>query len=286
MYTDHTLFNQLYANVDTEQRQALLAFRNQYPAREWEYEGAIWRYITLGKGATAALFLPGAAGSYDIWWQQLLALSDDLHLISISYPPLNSLECLHSGLNVLLRREGVERCHIIGSSMGGYLAQYIASTQPDILKSAIFANTFVPTLPILRTAPLLRLAISVMPFPWIEAIYRWFTQLWLVPSGENNPLLKAYLMEVSYAGLGRRDFLARLACVTQRFNPIQANNQCIPLLIIDSDNDPLIRPGIRQAMRMMYPSAQRYSFKNAGHFSYLNQPEIFTSVVRSFLQEL
>ena len=96
----------------------------------------------------------------------------------------------------------------------------------------------------------------------------------LVPTGKNDPLLEAYLLEVSHAGLRKRDYFARLSCVTEAFPPIQIKDQTIPLLIIESENDPLIRPQIRQALCEMYPNARRYTFQRAGHFPYLKKQSL------------
>lgn len=237
----------------------------------------------LGKGDATVLSLPGAAGSYDTWWQQIIKLADDLRIISFNYPPLGSLESFQSGMNAILLKEGVERFHIVGSSMGGYIAQYLTSTQPERLLSGTFANTFVPTMPLIRAAPLLRLAISLLPFRLTRAIYHWFCQHRLVPAGGQDPLLEAYLVEFGHAGHDKRDFLARLSYATQKFSPLPVDEQTFPLLIIDSENDPLIHPKIRQAVRETYPTAQRYTFQDAGHFCYLNQPATYTSVLSAFL---
>lgn len=282
-HIDRTLFDQCYAHVDEPQRRSLYAFRTQHPPQAWDHEGVAWHYVTLGEGDSTVLFLPGAAGSYYIWWQQLRALAKDVHLISFDSPPLGSLESLRAALNAILLKEGIGDYHIVGSSMGGYLAQYLASTQPERCLSATFANTFVPTIPLLRTAPLLRLAIRILPLSWIHTIYHWFSQRRLVPAGGQDPLLKAYLMEFSHAGLEKRDFLSRISCVTEKFTPLAIEAQTFPLLLIDSDNDPLIRPRIRQAVREMYPTARRHTFQNAGHFSYLNQPKTYTRILRTFI---
>jgi pimeloyl-ACP methyl ester carboxylesterase len=167
--------------------------------------------------------------------------------------------------------------------MGGYLAQYLLSTQPDQLISVTLANTFVPTMPVLRAASMLRLAIRLFPLTLIHSIFRWVSLQRLVPAGGHDPLLEAYLIEVSYAGLRKRDFLARLSSVTESFIPVQIKDQSIPLLIIESENDPLIRPEIREALCEMYPYAQRYTFQRAGHFPYLNQSEAYTATLRTFL---
>jgi maspardin len=280
---DPIRIHQHYASVDLKQRRSLLDFRTHYVPVDWEYNGVTWSYASHGAGDSTALFLPGAIGTYLIWWQQLIRLPEDFRWVSISYPPLYTLEGLRQGLNALLDREGVDTFHIIGSSMGGYLAQYLASTQPDRLQSAVFANTFAPTKPFLRAAPVLRLSFQILPISLIYAIFRRYTRRRLVPSGSPNPLLEAYLMEFSYAGLPRRHMLARLSCSSQTFTPIQVVDQTFPILIIESENDPLIRPAMRLAVCDLYPAAHRHTFDSAGHFSYLDQPETYSAVLNSFL---
>ena len=279
------LFNRLYADVDREIRQSLLDFRDRNTPRTSRHEGFFWRYISLGEGPRTVLFLPGAAGAYDIFWRQLIALAGDFRLISVSYPPISDLNALRSGLNAILAQEQVSSCHIIGSSMGGYLAQYIACMQPDRVDSIVLANTFVPTSPVLRSAPMLRAAILSLPLPVLLSAFRRLTLRRLAPAGENHPLLRAYLMEVSYSGLGKNDMLARLDCVRQPFIPLPPEAQLFPMLIIDADNDPLIQPHIRRSLPQLYPAARHHSFANAGHFSYINQADAFTAVLQAFFQE-
>lgn len=280
---DSVQFNHCYAHVDAAVRESLYDFRTRFLSQEYEHDGVRWEYVTLGAGDTTAVFLPGAIGTFYIWWQQLNALAENMRLISVSYPPEGSLEGLREGLNAVLAREDVDRFHILGSSMGGYLAQYIASTQPERLLSATFANTFVPTIPFFRAAPFLQLAVRALPLNMIHLIYRWFTLQIIVPAGGGHPLLKAYLKDVHDLGYSKQDVLARLACVTESFVPAPVKDINFPLLIIDSENDPLIRDEIRQAVRVLYPNAQHHSFFNAGHFAYLNQSEAYTRVLRSFL---
>jgi maspardin len=283
MHTDHADFLDFYANVGTDLRQSLLDFRAQHPAKTFMHNGITWHYVTLGQGTTTALFLPGAAGAYDTWWQQLNMLANDLHLISISYPPIHSLEGLATGLEALLQQEEVENYHVVGSSLGGYLAQYLVSKNPDRIYSAVFSNTFAPTTPVFWTVPVLRFAIKLLPMTILLSIFRLLLRVWLVPVGGDDPLLAAYLFEYSHTGLIKDDLRARLSCSTQPFLPPQPDRLGVPILIIESDNDPLIRPEIRRALRELYPQAQRYTFKQSGHFLSLSQAKTFAEVLSQFL---
>ncbi len=280
---DQKLFNHCYARVEEATRQSLQDFHARYEPRFSEHDGIAWHYVALGQGVDPVVFLSGAIGTYYIWWQQLLALGASFRTISISYPPEPSLAGLHAGLETILAREGIDRFHIVGSSMGGYLAQYIASKQPDRLLSATFANTFVPTKTFLPAAPLLRLAIHLLPLSWIHSIFRVVSRYRLVPTGGHSALLEAYLMEMSYIGLSKTDALARINVVNQRFEPPLVTDLPFPILIIDSNNDPLIRPSARRAMHDLYPSTHRLTLEASGHFPYLSRPERYTDILFEFL---
>jgi maspardin len=283
MHNDRQTFLSIYENVAEDQRQSLWDFRTRHPVKTFVHNGVIWRYGELGRGPTTALFLPGAAGAYDTWWQQLELLANEFHLISISYPAVHNLEDLASGLEALLEQEGVENYHVVGSSLGGYLAQYLTSRYPNQILSAVFSNTFGPTIPFFRTALILRFAIMLLPMTTLLSIFHLLSRLWLVPTGGYEPLLAAYLLEYSHTGLTKDDLRARLSCATQSFLPPQSDKLGFPILIIESDNDPLIRPEIRRALRELYPQAQTFTFKQGGHFLPLSQAKIYIKVLHQFL---
>ena len=44
----------------------------------------------------------------------------------------------------ILDREGVDRFHVVGTSLGGYFAQYLVSRHPQRILKAVFGNTFPP----------------------------------------------------------------------------------------------------------------------------------------------
>ena len=53
----------------------------------------------------------------------------------------------------------------------------------------------------------------------------------------------------------------------------------IPLLIIESDNDPLVPETFRAQVKTTYPGAAVYTFSGAGHFPYLSHPDAYTRVL-------
>lgn len=245
-------------------------------------DGIAWRYIVMGQGQTDALFLPGAVGFHDIWWQQLIGLESDLRMISLSYPPIDNLGQMRSGLNAILKEEKFGPVYIVGTSMGGYLAQYLLSKQPDMILRIVLANTFVPFMPVLRITPLLRLAIFLFPISMLMSIFRFVTRFWLLTRADHDSLLRAYFLEFSNAGLTKADLRARLSLSTQPFQLSTPTPADIPILIIQAEDDPVVRPAIQRALREMYPQARCVTDKQGGHF-FLDQSSTITQLLREFL---
>jgi len=78
--------------------------------------------------------------------------------------------------------------------------------------------------------------------------------------------------------------VGRFHCVIEPFVPPDVQSLGIPLMIIESDNDPLIEPALREALRKTYSTVSVYTFQQAGHFPYLNRDQEYTDVLRTFFK--
>ncbi|RUA15539.1 MAG: hypothetical protein DSY55_06080 [Clostridia bacterium] len=71
--------------TDPSVRQSLLDFCTQHPPQCLETDGQKWEYVASGDGLQTILFLQGMTGAYDIWRQQMIALSKHYRVISVTY---------------------------------------------------------------------------------------------------------------------------------------------------------------------------------------------------------
>jgi maspardin len=273
-----------WAGVDGTVVRSLRSFRAEYPVQRADAGGRIWEYRRLGAGTETVLFLHGMGGDASIWWQQLKALRDQFKLISVTYPEVSSLEELAEGIWAVMARERVDRVHVVGTSLGGYLAQYLATRRPHVVASVVLGNTFPPND---RIAADTRSQARWGPFlpGWI--VLRFFDraiQEELVPAAGGSELVRAYLQE-SAAGMTRRDFLGRYACVIERFEPPDLGGLGIPTLIIQSDNDPSVPPPLRAALIERYPTARVVTLSAAGHLPYLNRPWSYSEALTEHLED-
>jgi pimeloyl-ACP methyl ester carboxylesterase len=276
-------FRVIYAQVPQAVVAALSSFRRNHPPKRFKAGRIIWRYHDAGAGENVILFLHGMGGSADIWFQQIEALKERFRCIAVTYPPLPDLDLLRFGILGILEQERISSVHVVGSSMGGYLAQFLMVHDPARIRKAVFGNTFPPNAAISRRA---RLGARYLPWvpEWaIMAGVRRNTERVLYPAAGNSELVKAYLYEQTCRLMRKPDFIARCACLCQSFAPPDPQKLNIPTLIIETDNDPLIDDDLRKMMRSTYPSAGVKTFHRAGHFPYLTRPEEYTRALAEHL---
>ena len=262
---------------------SLASFRQAHPPTQLLVDGASWEFIRTGHGDQGLLFLHGMAGAYDIWWQQIQALQNRCQIVSLTYPAVDTLEGLRHGINAVLQAAGVDRFTVVGSSLGGYLAQYLIARQPERIRRAVFANTFPPNSILARRTRGANLLIRLVPQALLMAGMRWNTWLSIYPASGRSALLKAYLDEGTYRSMDKARFLARYRAVVEWFDPPDISG--IPVLIIESANDPLISPALQQLLKRTYPSARVHTFGAVGHFPYVNESQAYSAVLEEFLAQ-
>jgi 2-succinyl-6-hydroxy-2,4-cyclohexadiene-1-carboxylate synthase len=242
--------------------------------------GFSWEYLSTGQGPAALLFLHGLAGSYNIWWQQILAFQQNFRVLSLTTPPVATLEGLRTGLNALLSHEGIDRFAVVGSSYGGYIVQYLLTQQPERIERAVLANTMPPDHHFARWSRLADTLFPLVPNAVFQFGFRTSTELSLYPASGRSEFLRAYLNEMTYHNMTKELFLARYQAVIERFDPPRPE---LPLLIIETANDPLIDSTLQQALKLTYPTAKVHTLGDVGHFPYFHQPDAYNQVLESFL---
>lgn len=276
-------FEEIYARVDPVTTASLQAFRKEYRLQQLDVNGAIWEYISLGKGEEAILFLHGMAGAYDIWWQQVGFFQSDYRVVTLTYPAVDSLQEMATGVMAILNHEGISRANVVGSSLGGYFAQYLAARNPESVHRAVFANTFPPNDLIAEQNRTMGKLLPILPEWLIMSVLRGSFKGNIYRAANQNPLLLAYLMEMSYGRMSKAQMMGRYRCVIDPFEPPDVQAAGIPVLILEASNDPLVSESLRAAIKTTYPEAKVVIMGDVGHFPYLNQPEIYAAWLQEFL---
>ena len=277
----HHDFAEVYAKAPADKVASLQAFRANTPTSTIKVDGLDWEYLVVGKGPQTIVFLHGMTGSYDIWWQQVEALQGDYRVIAMTYPAANSLEELEKGVLAILEREGVTKFNLVGTSLGGYFAQYLVAKHPDRIEKAVFANTFPPNDLIKQKNGTIGSLIPYLPEWLVMNVLRGSFESSIYPTSGNDEMTLAFLNEISYGRMKKAQVAGRYACVVEKFEP--PVNTTIPILIIEASNDPLVESALREQLRTTYTGAKVVTVDN-GHFSYIATPDFYTQTLRDFFE--
>ena len=256
----------------------------QKPVKTININGVDWQYYAGGKGDKTILFCHGMGGAYDLWWQQVAAFEKDYKVITFTLPEaVDNLAAVKTGIEAILKEEHIDKFYVVGTSMGGYIAQYLVKTMPERVEKAVFGNTFPPNTEIAAEN-----AGKAKILPWLPEIFvakfgEKQLKNKLLPAAHNDSLLAAFLPSLPFS---KKGFLGRYMVVIDMFtiNPCRYEYKRIPKLIFESDNDPLISKSLRQQLKELYPDAEVYTFHNEGHFPYINVAAEYNKVLKRFLE--
>ncbi|MGD1890479.1 MAG: alpha/beta fold hydrolase [Cyclobacteriaceae bacterium] len=110
-----------------------------------ERNGQKTHYWTSGSGKACVLFIHGATADHLLFKEQfhffdeffkIIAVDVPAHGKSRPYPDFN-LKVAANEIKKILDVEKIEKAHLIGQSMGGYIAQIIAKFYPNRVRSII-----------------------------------------------------------------------------------------------------------------------------------------------------
>ncbi|MDH3678380.1 MAG: alpha/beta hydrolase [Acidimicrobiia bacterium] len=102
-----------------------------------------------GGPGTPVLFLHGLGGSAESWRPQLDALAADRRCVAWTMPgygpsarlPEMTIETLAGAAADLLTALGADRAHVVGHSLGGYVAQELALSAPERVDRLVLVAT-------------------------------------------------------------------------------------------------------------------------------------------------
>lgn len=278
------LFDEIYADVPAEQRDALRQFRETHPEKTFSDDGTTWRYVVSGTGEKALLLFVGGLREADAAHANITMLNDTFRVITPSYPALNTMDELADGIAGILRHEGVKNAHILAGSFGGMLAQVFIRRHPDLIGKVILSTTAVLDE---ETIGRYRQALEViepLPDEQVAMLAKQMMFTTMQPTPEHHAFYRAYLDEL-YSYRVNKDGIMSLyrALIDFASHPALSNTWQGEMLILDADDDATFDETIRQRVKSLYPNAQTHTFHNAGHSPATTQRELYFDVVKRFL---
>jgi maspardin len=268
------------STVGSRTLDRLARFQQSYPRMSVRAAGAVWSFRrTPGQGpqATTVLMLPGIQGGGDVFFDTALRLGAALPLVTVDAPDLDDVSAMTAATAAFLDKLGLQRVHVLGSSLGGYLAQALALAHPERVDQLLIANGLYDPRPVLAGLP------PAATFAAMDAADLVRKNL--------APLLEASADDPGVASL--QAIMAALVGPVQ--SPTNYKSRLLLLIgaepldrppipdsrvmVIDDDQDPMVPAEMRNALRSRYANAELHAVTGGGHMPAIQRPAEFAELI-------
>jgi pimeloyl-ACP methyl ester carboxylesterase len=248
-------------------------------------EQAEWLDVAGATGATALVFVHGAAGTRAMWQPQMQSLADEFWVIALDLPGHGALAHAPFGLDAAVRlvHEAIAtaadgRAVVVGLSLGGYVAMAHATHYPQQVAGLVLSGCSLDyrgALGILSQLDAQIVTTLVGERRLLRMQERTLRRM--LPPGLAESLLAAGFtfcaMPAVYRELAHHDFNAMLRQYSG------------PVLILNGEHDRLNRRVERRQLNAA-PSGRLQIIAGAGHAGNLEQPHAFSQAVRKFARTM
>ena len=258
--------------------------RHFYTEPEWLDVGDVRVAYRRRGGGEPTLYLHGA-GMTRMWLPHLEALSRHVDVIAPEHPGygetempdwLDGFDDLVIHYDELLDELGLDRVHLVGYSLGGWLAAEFASFYPRRLKSL---TLMVPAGLRIEGRPIPN-PVAMMPDAFFDLIFNDKTNMHLVmPDFESlDEIVHQY---------GEGATLARLAWTTQYDLKLETRLRRVtcPSLVVRAEDDRLICNEMHERFAELLPNSRIETIPGTGHALAVEQPEQVGDVIGGFIRE-
>ena len=247
--------------------------RGEAETRTLRYEARVGRYPirykVAGEGEPIVL-VHGLSGSPRWWSRNVPAIAERYRVYLVDLPGFGTMRSLRrrfvlaeaaAWLSEWMEAVGLERAHLVGHSMGGYVSVRLAASRPDLVRRLVrVAPSGIPTersmlghlIPLLLAARYA--APAFVPVLVRDALRTGPTTLWRAA----------------------RDLLAEDVRGDLR-------NIAAPTLLVWGENDPLIPPAVGDLLREEIPDSRLLVLHGAGHVPMFDQFKEFDAALLAFL---
>ncbi|KAK1408322.1 hypothetical protein QVD17_39989 [Tagetes erecta] len=246
-------------------------FKSQVPLHKIPIGSKQWRYYDFGPKVVPPLIcLPGTAGTADVYYKQIMALSmKGYRVVSVDIPRVwNSHEWVQA-FEKFLDVIDVHHIHLYGTSLGGFLALLFAQHRPRRVKSLVLSNAFLET------------KYFAAAMPWAPVV-SWTPSFLLkryvltgIPSGPHEPFIadSVDFVVAQVETLSREDLASRLTLTSDAASvgPLMLSDSSIT--IIDTNDKCAIPQQLKDEVSERFPGARKAYIKSGGDFPFLSRPD-------------
>jgi 3-oxoadipate enol-lactonase len=187
----------------------------------------------------------------------------------------------------VLDRAGIQQASVVGTSLGGMIAQELALAHPERVDRLVLVAT-IPGGPRSHPMPLpTTYLFAWAPFMSSQAKLQQFVHATLGPETlRRRPKIARRLAARKLAHPQSQHAWRAQTEAGMLFNPLGRQRRITqPTLILQGTADQVVAPGNAEVLGGLVPDARLQRFDGAGHLLYWEQPKRFVRVVTDFLTD-
>lgn len=231
------------------------------------------------------------------WFRQIEVLSDTYRVVSFDNRGVGnsdkpdipySIELMADDVARLLESLSIEKAHILGVSMGGYIAQSLAINYPEKVKSLVLGCTsFGGPQSIPLTEEALQSMLKVEGLNAEEVIRQGLKVAFSPKFIKASPEVVNQLVAWRLANPTPRYAWERQFAAAAAFNAeSQLNTIKVPTLVITGSEDIVIPPQNSVLLTERISGAQLVMIPGGGHLFFIEKAEEFNAAVLEFLKAI
>jgi pimeloyl-ACP methyl ester carboxylesterase len=240
-------------------------------------------YLSRGEGTPPIVAIHGAGGLGRYWGNQLARLSAITRFVTFDLPGHGrstgpAHQTIEEGAKrviALLNVLGIQQAVLMGHSMGGAIAQWLALHQPDRVQGLVLVGT----------GARLRVHSAIL-----DGIYAdWNATTRLITEWHYAPGTSPLVLDAATADLRQTnpDILHSDYTVCNAFDIMaEVGNIYQPTLVVVGEHDRMTPPKYAEYLANALPDAQLEVVPQAAHMVMVEQPDAVNAAVRRFVEQL
>lgn len=256
------------------------------------------RVLTIGAGEETLLLLNGTSGHIEAWTHNVRALAQNYRVIGYDYPGHGYSTLAEADLEIpdyeahlleLLDVLGLDRVHLLGESLGGWIAIKFAAHHPEKLRSIVLSapgGRMINSTSMGRVSPVSRKAVEEPTYENVKA------RLQVVIHDPEQ--ITDELVEVRRSIYSRPGFIRSMEHITAlQVHDIRARNQVteadyaaipVPALLVWTDHEPTGGAEVGETLAGLIPDGEFALIRNAAHWPQWEDPTSFNEKTLDFLR--
>jgi len=251
-------------------------------------------YEVHGKGDPFVLIM-GLRRNAEWWYGQIPALSKHFKILVFDNrgagrsdkPKMDySIRLFADDTAELMKSLNIKRAHVLGVSMGGYIAQELAINYPGMVRSLVLGCTSAGGERALLMSPERMKKFIANEGLTPEQILQkdmdiYFSDKFI----KDHPVKIKEFIEISLRYYQPPDAFERQFAACLKHDTINRLNRVhVPTLIISGDDDPLVPPENSRILGELMPHAELKYFHGCRHCFFIEEADQFNQRVLSFLK--